>query len=154
MWTDNLKKTQHIIGTIVHGSSIKYPGIEYQSTFSVLQKHVFWYNPKDSCTLESWKRACWSLWQARPCSWNVVYWNSTSLSKFIPHNFFPAHCVKPLTPGTIPRSSAITWTSIMIYTLKESGTLASCGFSDHWIYIPWDIYQPVMQWQHTGKQAI
>lgn len=40
-------------------------------------------------------RERWSLWQARPCSWNVVYWNSTSSSS----NSFP----KTLSQPTVSR---------------------------------------------------
>lgn len=71
-------------------------------------------------------------------------------NSFIPQNCSPAHCVKTLTPGTIPRFSAKTWTSIIDYTLKESvmdwrNSGCKCGFSDHWTYFSWDIYQPELQ---------
>lgn len=96
------------------------------------------------------KRACWSLWQARPCSRNVVYWNSTTLSKFIPPKTVSQPTVSgPWPPGTIPRFSAETWTSIIVYSLKERvmdwrNSGYSCGFSDHHTHFSWDIYQPEM----------
>lgn len=101
---------------------------------SFWQRNMFLDRIQNTLVVLDLQRARWSLRQARPCSWNVVYWNSTSSSHFIPQkNGFPAYCVRTLTSGTIPRFSAKTWTSITVYTVKKSvmdwrNSGFSCGF--------------------------
>lgn len=82
----------------------------YDTSFQII-KHVFIQLNLVHLGLQS---ACWFLWQARPRRWNV-YWNSV-----FKRNCFPAQCVTTLTRGTIPRFSANPWTSIIVYTFKES----------------------------------
>lgn len=63
-----------------------------------------------------------------------------------------------LTHGTTPKFSAETWTSILVYTFKETAVdwkNSGCvrGFSDHQAYLLYDIYQPESQWKHPGRLA-
>lgn len=60
-----------------------------------IKKHFFisiffFYIAPKILVLMALQRAWWSLWQARPCSWNAVHWNLKSSKQIHSSKLFPS----------------------------------------------------------------